>query len=99
LSKAERLHGAMRLNGMAEQEARAELGAEAALIAGRAADFGDVHPRRVVAADERVLGGQHDDAAGGLGDGNVEVGGGLGHHDAAEQNAEVGNRGARRRLR
>ncbi len=84
----------MRLDGMPEQIARAELGAEAALIACGAADLRDVHPRRVVAAYERVLGGQHDDAAGGLGDGNVEIGCGLGHHDAAEKNAEVGNGGA-----
>ena len=84
--------------GWPSRIARAELGAEAALVAGRAADLGDVDPWRVVAPDERVLGGQHDDAAGGLGDGHIEVGGGLGHHHAAEQHAEVGNRGAARGL-
>ncbi len=46
--EAQRLHGAMRLNRMAEQEARAELGAEAALIASRAADLGHMMPGRVV---------------------------------------------------
>ena len=94
LRKAQRPHGRMRLNGMAEQIARAELRAEAALIASRAADLGDVHPRRIVAPDERMLGGQHDDAAGGLRDGHVQIGCRLGHHHAAEKHAEVGNRGS-----
>ena len=38
--------------------------------------------------------GQNDDAAGGFGDGDVEAGGGLGHHDAAEEDAEIRDGGA-----
>src|ERR1017187_7494559 len=41
--KTERLHGAMRFDRMAEQEARAEFRAETALVAGRTADLADLH--------------------------------------------------------
>ena len=42
-----------------------------------------------MALDEAVRGGQHDDAAGGLGDRNVQAGRRLGHHHAAQEHAEI----------
>src|ERR1035438_5630533 len=83
--KTERLHGAMRFDGMAEQEARAEFRAETALIAGRTADLADLHRRSVVAADEAVRSRQHDDAACGLGNRDVEIGRWTRHHRSEER--------------
>ena len=92
--EAERAHGGVRLNGMAEKIARAELRAEAALVAGGAADAGDLRPLCGMAADDGVIRGKDDDAAGGLGDGLVDAGGGASHHDAAEEDAEVADGGS-----
>src|SRR6202142_2426734 len=92
--EAEGLHGAVRLNGVAEEVAGAEFGAEAALVAGRSADPFDVLPLALVAREERVSSRQDDQAAGGFRDGIVEAGGRLGHHHSAHQHPEIGDRWA-----
>src|SRR5208337_1563357 len=56
--KAERLHGAMRLNGMPKQKARTKFRAEAALVAGRSANAVDLNHGRVVALDKAMRGWQ-----------------------------------------
>ncbi len=87
--EAEGSHRCVGLDGVPDEITRAEFRAEAALVAGRASDAGDLGPLGVVALDEVVGGRQDDDAAGGFGNGDIEASGGTGHHDAAEQDAEV----------
>ena len=87
--EAERLHRAVRLDRVAEQVARAQLGAEAALVAGGAADPRDLDRRRTVPQHEGVRGGEDDDAAGRLRDRLVEAARGPRHHHAAEEDSDV----------
>ena len=78
--------------GWPMQVARAQLRAEAALVAGRAADPLDLRRRRGVPADQRVRGGQDHDPAGRLRDRLVERAGEPGHHHAAQQDGHVAAR-------
>ena len=59
-------HRPVRLDRMAQQPPRAKLGAEAALVARAAADADDLLPILPAPADDHVVVGQHDHAAGGL---------------------------------
>jgi hypothetical protein len=56
MTEAEGAHGGVRFDGMAQQVARAQVRAEAALVAGGFADVVDLFPRGAVAPDQRMLG-------------------------------------------
>ena len=94
LGEAQRLHGAVRLDGMAEQVARAELGAEAALVAGRAADPGTCSQGALWRRMSACSAGRTMMPPVVLVTGTLRSAAGLRHHDAAEEHAEIVDRGS-----
>ncbi len=77
-------HDLVGFDGVAEEETGAILGAVAALVAGGLADAVLGRGGLEFALDDVVFAGQDDDTGRSLGDGLVEVLGGLAHHEAAD---------------
>ena len=92
--KPETAHDFVRLDLVPEQVPRAELGAIAALVAGRFADVVHLVLRPGFARHQVMIAGDDDQTAGSLGHDVVEIEGERAHHDPADENAEVLDGGA-----
>ncbi len=88
--QAEAAHDPVGLDGMVEEVAGAELGAERALVAGRPGDPPDGSRPPGVAAEERMIPRQDDQPRRRLGHRLREVVGQPAHHGPADEDAEVG---------
>ncbi len=91
-------HHLVRHDFVAQQVARAELGAVAALVAGRLPDPVHVLLGLAFAGDQVVVLGKEDKPGGSLGDNLIEIEGERTHHDAADENAELRHGGAARQV-
>ena len=96
--EGEAAHDLVRFDRVAEQKARAILGAVAALVARGFADLRLRDGGFELPLDGVMRARQNHDAGGSFGDGRVEIVGRFAHHQSAEaQHRVVGERAARRR--
>ena len=90
----DRANDQVRRQLVADDVARAQLGAQQALLAGGARSLQNGAVAGGTAANQNVIGGQYQQAAGGLGHRRVERGGELAHHRATVDVSRVGDRRA-----